>query len=325
MGIITLPRKQVYGGRGGERLLQKKSLAVPSEAPLTSCLLGPSGSGKSSLALRLALYQGVKVYCVESNPESYKKMGLKAKRIDFDELMKRDDLYNVTVILDDLHRVREAEIPRMKRLLNEFSRHRRWRVCVTSHGLVRTGLHSLLGSFQDFYFTRDRSNVHSMRLVCRYFGYDVRKIDEFFYANRGAEYFHLNPFKEQIQFLDASLGVNKFRRRDQDEEEKKRRITDLFAQHFPEAGGKAASKLTFLLSNIDHHCIRTPDLGIACVDEDTGKKVRVSVVDYLAALCGLQLFSVEATRRVQQLHMYFKRRFCFPASLVDKNSVLHDA
>jgi adenylate kinase family enzyme len=174
--------KEEEGGKG-EQCLKESFPPPPSEAN-TNLIVGISGSGKSTFALKLLLdFSPHQCLIVNSSSDSvYEKLKEKNIKIiekTWDEIIPEKIERNTCILFDDCYGyLKQKEIRKLTRILNVICRHKNCPVILVTHSVVSNHFSPLLNFFKNIYVSQNPRNRNTFESMMKSLKMDKKRRGE---------------------------------------------------------------------------------------------------------------------------------------------------
>lgn len=288
-----------------------------SSATAILCL-GPSNSGKSTLAKIILKKRGKPVTLIGGDAKDFKDSGL---AISFGTLDKdAEKLKNCSILVDDLFGLRHSENESLRSLLCYGKRHQNLFLQVNAHSIMHTSLRNLLQHFDILALTkRGGQNSEMVKSIMTVFAIPDT-LEQAYTDLRPFQYLLIDlktkHFDVVNQSLEPAQGKNA-RLLEQRREAIKKAMTPIL-DLYPQQAAMAKCHLGYILNNISPLLVAANDFTMKLQSKHSKRECKVSLLDFL-----LLAQSPESlpSRDQLMLKQYLDKMFHTPQALL-KNKTL---
>ncbi len=165
------------------------------------CILGCSGSGKTSLVKSLLKVDGRHVVVFNSNGEDYGELDAEDREWNPDSL---EDLQDCCVVFEDLIAPAPKKMATIKKVAHYFQRRRNVSLYVLSHEIHHTGLYSLIGQMDKIYVTSGPKNAKLYKDLAK-FQFHIEPSTVEALKNKRFHYLEINTRTGSYRVLNSKL------------------------------------------------------------------------------------------------------------------------
>ncbi len=165
------------------------------------CILGCSGSGKTSLVKSLLKIDGRHVIVFNSNGEDYGDLDAEDREWNPDSL---EDLQNCCVVFEDLIAPAPKKMATIKKVAHYFQRRRNVSLYILSHEIHHTGLYSLIGQMDKIYITSGPKNTKLYKDLAK-FQFHIEPSTVEALKNKRFHYLEVNTKTGSYRVLNSKL------------------------------------------------------------------------------------------------------------------------
>ncbi len=305
--------------RSGKSTHSREQLGEGSKNrfPASFLIIGPSGSGKTEAA-KIIIRKSPHRYLILCNAdrETYRETGKKISLSPLEDLERQYRAETLAYLLEDIHEIRDRDLPSIRKLLNFVSRHLNSLVVMVCHTVTRNNIFSLLYFFTNIVLPYSRVGRIMVQKLTRHFQMTrTEEVMACFDALKPFQYLCLRPQEGRYLALDSQLAIiaegtylDDGKKRGGEKEKGLEPIPPpRVAALLRNLCSKTAQALfLFVFPALLKLKFDINDLSVK------HKKQRISVIDYVEAM---QDPLAMPSKPIRRLHEWLSRRLIFPRSL----------
>jgi energy-coupling factor transporter ATP-binding protein EcfA2 len=283
----------------------------------TVIICGRSGSGKSSLTKKLTKGIGAPVHIINdrTNSTGFKSTG-------WEDACK---LKNACLIFEDVIGATKTEFKILQNCLAFSNNHLNLTpIYILVHSLLNNGVHGLLSYVTHVIITAVKANVSSLNVALQYFRFDKAERAEFLSRFlRVAEpfgHFVLDIEKRSLVYVGPNSTAGKQTptlEGSMTDSSSSSQSANRFLSLLPESG-KALAIYDLIRPKLKEANLDAEDLTITLKSARLGKRVRISLIDYIFALTTPD---AEVSKEISLLHRYISAKVVLPICFVGNVSL----
>lgn len=287
-------------------------------------IVGPSFSGKSSLARLLAKKQGRKIVILNNRSPPFKG----ARNVGFKDIGSAGAC---TLIVEDLIRISDAKRDILQNLVNYSSHHADIApIFLLTHSIKNNNIFCLLPFVRGVLFmTKSNSTIKSVRDVLSYFGYDKREVvslvDRWRSFDKPYSFFHYNVEEHSFRHSNVNSLVRQFTWQDENKNlnedrkfeirERGERILDMLGKR----AKLAIALLHFIIDEFDMDSFSDESFSISIVSRRHRKRLVIDLIHFIHTLLSSKTKTL--SNKFKIFFTILKTRHCLPDFFILNPSV----